>query len=104
VVLEGGASDLKLGGHFTWKTFGVDLATTVEEFVPGERIAWLAWGFAVQAYHAWLITPTATGCRVLTEETQHGLAARAGALLFPGRMERFHQLWLEGLAARATAG
>ena len=35
---------------------------------------------------------------MVTEETQQGLAARAGRLIFPGRMERWHQLWLEGLA------
>ena len=73
---------------------------------PGEgvrprnaRIAWLATGVGVQAYHAWLITPTATGCTILTEETQHGLIARAGRLVFPNRMERWHQKWLEALAA-----
>ena len=27
--------------------------------------------------------------------------ARAGRLIFPGRMERWHQRWLEGLAAVA---
>ena len=52
----------------------------------------------IVAYHAWLITPTPGGCRVLTEETQKGLVARAGRLIFPGRMEQWHQRWLEGLA------
>ena len=99
VRIEGGASDLTEGARFTWRTFGVDLDSHVEEFVAGERIAWLAKGMGVLAYHAWLITPVAGGgCRVLTEETQHGFLARAGRVVFPGRMERWHQRWLEGLA------
>ncbi len=101
VRIEGGARDLSSGARFTWRTFGVDLTTEVLEFVPGERIAWLAKASGVAAYHAWLITPTAAGCRVLTEETQHGLIARVGRLIFPSRMERWHQVWLEGLAMRA---
>jgi len=98
VKVEGGG-DLFAGARFRWKTFGVALESEVKEFVPETRIAWLATGLGVQAYHAWLITPTATGCTILTEETQHGLVARSGRLIFPGRMERWHQKWLEALAA-----
>ena len=97
VRIEGGESELFADACFTWRTFGVDLVSQVLEFVPGERIAWDAEGLGVLAYHAWLITPTATGCQVTTEETQHGFAARIGRLIFPGRMERWHQRWLEGL-------
>ena len=102
VRIEGGAPQLSAGARFTWRTFGVDLVSTVDEFVPGERIAWRADGFGVQAYHAWLITPIVDGCRVLTEETQHGFVARAGRMMFTGRMEYWHQRWLEGLAERAS--
>jgi len=80
---EGGGSDLFAGACFTWRTFGVDLVSTVEEFVPGERIAWVAKASGVTAYHAWLITPTDLGCHVLTEETQHGELARRAACSFP---------------------
>ncbi|GAA0331337.1 hypothetical protein GCM10009087_46890 [Sphingomonas oligophenolica] len=98
VKVEGGG-DLFAGARFTWKTFGIALESEVKEFVPETRIAWLATGIGVQAYHAWLITPTASGCTILTEETQHGLVARSGRLIFPNRMERWHQKWLEALAA-----
>ena len=101
VVIEDGGSDLFDEARFTWRTFGVDLETQVQEFEPFERIAWLARGPLIEAYHAWLILPAAGGCHVITEETQHGLAAHAGRLIFPGRMERWHQLWLEGLATVA---
>jgi hypothetical protein len=104
IAVEGGGPDLAAGARFTWRTFGVDLKTEVREFEPFERIAWLAVAPGVEAYHAWLIRPAAGGCHVITEETQHGLAARAGRLIFPGRMERWHQRWLQGLARTAGGG
>ncbi|MES2058487.1 MAG: SRPBCC family protein [Pseudomonadota bacterium] len=100
VKIEGGGADLFAGAHFTWRTFGVALKTRVTEFDPETRIAWLAESSGVRAYHAWLITPRdGGGCTILTEETQHGLIARAGRLLFPRRMEHWHQKWLEALSA-----
>jgi uncharacterized protein YndB with AHSA1/START domain len=101
VHIDGDVRDLSAGARFTWRTFGVYLVSRVEEFVPDERIAWTARSVGVWVYHAWLITPADGGCRVLTEETQHGFLSRAAKLFFPGRMERWHQRWLEGLAARA---
>ena len=35
-------SELRLGTLFTWRTFGVKLKSTVQEFVPRERVAWSA--------------------------------------------------------------
>ena len=99
VAIEGGGADLFAGARFNWKTFGVALRSEVKEFEPDSRIAWLAKGTGVTAYHAWLIVPVGTGCAVLTEETQYGLVSRVGRLLFPTRMERWHQRWLEALAA-----
>src|SRR5258708_6388430 len=99
VAIEGGGQALSAGARFTWRTFGADLKTRGQGSEPPFRIAWLALAPGVEAYHAWLITPApGGGCSVLTEETQRGLIARAGRLIFPGRMERWHQRWLEGLA------
>lgn len=100
VRIEGGGADLFAGARFTWRTFGVSLHTRVVEFERETRIAWLAEATGVRAHHAWLIAPAAGGgCTILTEETQHGLLARAGALLMPKRMGYWHQRWLEALAA-----
>jgi Polyketide cyclase / dehydrase and lipid transport len=103
VTIDGGGSDLGKGVRFRWRTFGVGLVTEVREWLPDERIAWLATAFGIRAYHAWLILPTSTGCTVITEETQHGILARAGKLVFPNRMYHWHQIWLEGLKARSEA-
>jgi uncharacterized protein YndB with AHSA1/START domain len=97
-------SELRLGTMFTWRTFGVKVKSTVQEFIPNERMAWSARGLGVDAYHAWLLTPCASGTRVITEETQYGTLARLQKLFLPGRMKRGHQLWLENLSAKVQSG
>jgi uncharacterized protein YndB with AHSA1/START domain len=96
--------ELELGTSFRWKTFGITLDSVVEEFVPRERIAWTARAVGVDAYHAWLLEPTSGGCRVLTEETQHGWLASLSDLAMPKRMHTGHQLWLERLQAKSASG
>lgn len=88
---------LQAGTTFRWKTFGIRLQSTVQEFIPHERLAWNAMGTGIRAYHAWLIIPGPHGCTVVTEETQHGWICRLGGLLMPGRMYKYHQIWLQGL-------
>jgi hypothetical protein len=86
VRLDGGSSvDLSLARSFTWRTFGVSIRSTVLEDAPPEHIAWNALGLGVDAYHAWLITPTLTGSHLLTEETQCGWALASETACFrPG--------------------
>jgi hypothetical protein len=97
-------SELRLGTMFTWRTFGVKLKSTVQEFVPNERVAWNARGLGVDAYHAWLLLSRAAGTHVITEETQYGALARLQRLFMPRRMKRGHQLWLESLSAMVRTG
>lgn len=104
VKIEGGSADLVLNARFTWRTFGVAISSNVREFIPYERIAWDGSGMLLDVYHAWLIEARPKGCWVLTEENQNGLAARAQAIFMPNRMRRGHQLWLEGLKAKAESG
>jgi hypothetical protein len=56
------------------------------------------------AYHGWVITPTADGCHVLTEETQQGpfFLEELGRKR-PGALYRYHQDWVERLARTAEA-
>ncbi len=103
VRIEGGAVALAQGTRFRWTTFSAAVTSTVREFVAPERIAWDGSGVLMDVYHAWLIEPRPTGCWVLTQEHQNGLAARAQALFTPNRMHKGHQLWLERLKAVAEA-
>jgi uncharacterized protein YndB with AHSA1/START domain len=103
-IIEGSGPDLEAGTRFRWKTFGVTITSTVLEYVPDERIAWQAQAFGIDVYHAWVLQPSTVGCRVLTEETQHGSIARLAKLLMPNQMFKYHQLWLEELEGKARAG
>jgi uncharacterized protein YndB with AHSA1/START domain len=102
VQIEDGSRKLSQGVDFTWRTFGADIASTVKEFVPNERLAWDARGTGLRAYHAWLLIPTPNGCRVLTEETQRGFVARLFKVFMPNRMSHSNQKWLEALATQSS--
>jgi uncharacterized protein YndB with AHSA1/START domain len=97
--------DLRNRSRFRWRTFGARVTSKVLEFEPYARLAWDAHGIGVDGYHAWVLTRTGDGgTHVVTEETQHGWLARLGKLLMPNRMHDMHQLWLEGLSAKAQGG
>ncbi len=104
VRIDSGGSDLAAGSKFRWKTFGVTLNSSVEEFSPPERLSWSARSTGIDVYHGWLIERTPAGCHVLTEESQNGLAARLSNALRPNNMSRYHQLWLERLLLKAKTG
>ncbi len=96
--------DLRDRSRFRWKTFGVRITSKVLEFEPERRIAWDAHGIGLRGYHSWLLTPLDGGrTLVVTEETQNGWLARLANSLFPARMERMHQLWLEELGHRVRS-
>lgn len=102
--LRGAGPNLDAGTRFQWKTFWVTIESEVLEFVPQERIAWDAHSLGVDAYHAWLLRETPRGCHVVTEEVQHGFLATLQKKVWPGRMFRYHQIWLEALSAKAAEG
>ena len=90
--------ELALGSSFTWITFGAPVTTEVTEFEPPHRLAWTGRGLGAVGHHAWLLTPTAGGCEILTEETQRGAAiALLGPVLRPA-VRHFHQRWVDGVA------
>ena len=102
--VDGGGPDLALGTTFTWRTFNVTVKTTVVELVPYERLAWKAFPVGGVGYHSWVITPTAAGSHVVTEETQRGIVPSLGRWFLRGGLHKWHQRWLEGLARVAPGG
>ncbi len=97
-------SDLQLGTHFTWTTFGVHVDTYVEEFVPPYRIAWRGYVMGSDVIHAWVFERTPTGSRLITEEVQRGFVCTIARGFFMKGLHEKHQLWLERLAAQAETG
>ncbi len=100
-ILNQQSDRLLAGTKFKWKTFGFKVESEIQEYVPNTRLAWDAKAMGIFAYHAWLIIPTATGCKVITEETQHGLICRLGKIFMPNKMFRYHTIWLEKLKEKA---
>ena len=88
---------------FKWRTFNTNIQSEVQEFVPNSRLAWVAKGNGLLAYHAWLIVPTENGCRVITEETQQGWLPTLFGWFIKGGLYKQHQIWLEGLKQKAEA-
>lgn len=99
-----GTDQLEANAIFRWTTFGMRLKSVVEEFVPNQRIAWSAHGLGIDVYHAWLIKKTASGSRIITEETQYGWACSLSKRVFPNRMYNQHQIWLANLSKKAEQG
>jgi len=106
VKIHSGATQLQLGTEYSRVTVGFPMSLTVTEHVPNQRLAWKTTvdGDATgsSAYHGWVITPTAEGCHVLTEETQQGafFLEQLGHK-HPGALYRYHQEWVERLAQAA---
>ena len=106
VRITSGGSELALGTRFSRVTVGFPMSLTVTEFAPFRRLAWATTvdgdETASSAYHGWVITPTAVGCHVLTEETQQGefFLEELGRKR-PGALFAYHQDWVERLARAA---
>jgi uncharacterized protein YndB with AHSA1/START domain len=108
VRIQSGEQELALGTRYTRVTVGFPMSLTVTEFEPNRRLAWATTvdndPTGSSAYHGWVITPTADGCHLLTEETQQGefFLEHLGRKQ-PGALYRYHQEWVERLARAAEA-
>lgn len=108
VKLLSGEPELALGTHWTRVTVGFPMSLVVTEYEPYRRLAWATTvdgdETGSSAYHGWVITPTETGCHVLTEETQQGaFFLEELGRKHPGALYRYHQEWVEKLARAAEA-
>jgi hypothetical protein len=73
-------------------------------FDAPHELGWDAHGI-LTAYHGWTIEPDGSGgCRVVTEETQHGLVPRIAWWYLRPMLERGHQNWVESLKHVAEVG
>jgi len=98
-ISEGGTA-LKEGTIFHWTTFGLQLESRVNEFVPDSRIGWFGYapGTAPTFYHTWYLTPLDdTTCNVIMEEVGNGSDAAHMRKTDEGGMHRGHDLWLATL-------
>lgn len=92
---------LDSGAVFTWKTMGLDFESTILEFEPYTRLGWESNKKSIQGYHAWLIIPTETGCRLITEESQKGWLTFFEKTFQPNKLRKLHDIWLANIKAKA---
>ena len=105
VRLIDGHGTLRLGTRFETNLAGQDVSASVEEFEPVTRIAWGGGpkgSPASRAYHAWIITPTASGSHLWTEETMQGPLWIELAKAAPDIFWRTHETLLHDLARVAV--
>jgi uncharacterized protein YndB with AHSA1/START domain len=104
-LLDGHAS-LGAGTRFETNLAGQDVYASVQEFEPMARIAWGGYPKVAEhsrAYHAWIITPTANGCHLWTEETMQGPHWIELAKSAPDVFWLTHERLLKDLAEVAVA-
>lgn len=95
-----------LGTRFETNLAGQDVFAFVQEFEPMTRIAWGGYpkvSRISKAYHAWITTPTASGCHLWTEETMQGPHWLELAKQAPDVFWLTHEKLLRNLAEVATA-
>jgi hypothetical protein len=93
VVVNDPSELLADGVTFDWTTFGLEISSTVVEFVQSARLGWYGRGKGLQAYHSWLLVAREHGTYVVMEEIGLGDAAKQLAQTDPGRMHTGHDLW-----------
>lgn len=108
-----GASNLELGSNqsgrlsensvFSWKTMGLDFTSYIKEFKPPFRLSWESNRKSIRGYHAWLIIPTAEGCKLITSEAQHGFMTLPQKVFVPKKLEGLHDEWLAQIKTRAES-
>ena len=108
VNILGSDVELAPGTRYRRVTVGFPMSLLVTEYEPFSRISWATVVDGDEtnssAYHGWVITPTADGCHVLTEETQQGpFFLEELGRKHPGGLYKYHQEWVEALA-RAAEG
>ena len=102
-VLGAPGGVLTASASFSWSTMGLDFTSTIEEFAPPYRLSWESRKATIKGYHAWLIIPTATGCKVVTGESQYGFMTLMQKVFVPNKLRELHDVWLAKLAAKTEA-
>lgn len=88
---------LRSDSSFSWNTMGFDFTSEIKEFQPPFRLSWESRRGLIQGYHAWLIIPTESGSRVITDEAQHGFLAHLQPIFVPNKLRDLHDVWLQKL-------
>lgn len=93
VVVNDATGLLAAGVSFEWTTFGLQISSTVAEFVPPVRLGWYGSGEGLRVYHNWLLVPREDSTNVVMEQIGLGDGAKRLARANPDHLHRGHDLW-----------
>ena len=87
---------------FIWYPAG-KFTSTIKEFKAPYNIAWLGEtdNKNMTVYNAWMIIPTAKGCKVVSNESQNGPKTRMEKIFAPNMVRKNIQNWLVRLKEQA---
>lgn len=94
---------LAVGTVFHWSTAGLDIASTIRELVPQERIAWSGPVQGIMGIHIWRFTPVQGRVLVQTEESWDGEPVRRDAERMQQALDHSIRSWLQSLKRAAEA-
>jgi Polyketide cyclase / dehydrase and lipid transport len=86
---------------FTWRTMGLNFESRIREYSQPYRLSWESRKWCIQGYHGWLILPTSTGAKVITEEGFQGILGWLQGIFIPGKLPKLHEVWLQELKRKA---
>lgn len=92
---------LAVGVTFHWRTFGMDIASTVEEIDAPGRIAWGGPSSGIVGRHVWTFASLEDAVLVRTEESWEGSPVEAQRETMQASLDRSLRTWLESLKRRA---
>lgn len=84
-----------------WETMGLMFHSEVKEFRSKRYLAWESKRNSIQGYHVWLLVPTSTGCKVITDEAQKGWLTFFEKLFQRKKLYNLHNVWLAELKSKA---
>ncbi len=92
---------LSVGSTFRWRTFGLDITSTVEEIDAPRRVVWSGPAGRIFGAHVWDLTAREDGVLVRTEESWDGEEVRAQAGMLQETLDGSLHGWLKNLKSAA---
>ncbi len=102
-LADASQTTLQANSVMHWKTMGLKFTSTIKEYEPNRRLSWESVNSKITGYHAWLIVPQGKGCKLITDEAQHGWLTFFQKTFVPTKLSRLHDDWLTGIKERAEA-
>ncbi len=92
-----------VGATFDWKSGGVTIHSTLQQFEPMSRLVWTGRAIGTSAIHVWSLEETEAGVRVLTQESFSGWLVNLMPKAMQKTLDKALPAWLAHLKQAAEA-